>query len=335
MKFINFIEEKIFYILFQLLSTFIIIFILFMVEVPGYYLLLLIIFSLLILISYLDINFIFCNKKYKKIVELVDNLDEKYLISEIIPESNNLVNKAYIYALKRACKAMNDKISLLEKENNDYHEYIESFVHEIKTPISALSLTFDNNKDKISKKEIDKIDMYIDQMLYYARSETTEKDYFVRKLNIKEVIHNVVLKYKPYLLDEKIVVKTDNLDKTIYTDEKWLLFVLSQIIQNSIKYKDKSKKESIINIEAKNNENNVELIIFDNGIGIKESDLPRVFEKGFTGSDRSKTKSTGMGLYLAKKICDKLGLSIKVSSIYEKKTKVVIIFPKSNFNKLD
>ncbi len=228
---------------------------------------------------------------------------------------------------------MNDKISKLEKKNLDYREYIESFVHEIKTPISALSLSFDNSKDKISKKELDKIDMYVDQILYYVRSENPEKDYFIKELNLSDVVHKVLLKYRSYLLDERISVQVNSLEKIIYTDEKWLIFIISQIIQNSIKYMD--KKEKKIEITARENKDNVLLIIKDNGCGIKKSDLVRVFEKGFTGSDRTKSKSTGIGLYLAKNICNKLGLEITITSKYQEWTKVQIVYPKSNFNKMN
>ena len=197
----------------------------------------------------------------------------------------------------------------------------------------ALSLIFDDAKDKISKKELDKIDNYIDQVLYYARSNTTEKDYFVKELDLSSVIHNVLLKYRDYLLEQKIKITTTNLEKKIYTDEKWLQFVISQIIQNSIKYMDKSKKEIIITGEE--TKENITLTITDNGCGIKESDISRVFEKGFTGSNRGKESSTGIGLYLAKKICVELGLTISIQSIYKEKTTVKIIFPITDFNKFE
>lgn len=332
MKFLNYLENKIFYILFQIVIIMSFSLILNIIKVPIYYIVLFSSFLLFLLFVYLIIDFSICKSKYLKIINLVDSFEEKYYISEIIPKSNNLENMAYIYALKQASKSMNDKISSLEKDNLDYQEYIESFVHEIKTPISALSLIFDNNKDKISKRELDKIDSYIDQILYYARCDNPEKDYFVKEINLSDLIHSVLLKYRTYLLDEKIMVIANNLEKVIYTDEKWLQFVISQIIQNAIKYMDKDKKQ--IKIVAKEQKDNIVLSIKDNGCGIKESDIGKVFEKGFTGSDRSKTKSTGIGLYLAKKICDKLGLNISIDSEYKKGTTLSIVFPKTNFNKL-
>lgn len=333
MKIFSYLESKIFYILFQISTILIVSLFLGFAQIPLIYILLIIGITLLLLVCYLLCDYHLERKNYLQITSLVDALDEKYFIAEIIPKSSKIENKAYIYALKCACKSMNDKISKLENENLDYRDYIESFAHEIKTPISALSLSFDNSKDKISKKELDKIDMYIEQILYYARSENPEKDYFIKELNLSDIIHKVLLKYRLYLLDEKITVQTKSLEKTVYTDEKWLLFIISQVIQNSIKYMDKKDKKIII--AANENKENVVLTIKDNGCGIKDSDLVRVFEKGFTGSDRTKSKSTGIGLYLSKKICQKLGLKIKINSKYKSWTEIQIIYPKSNFNKMN
>ena len=222
MKLSSYLENKIFYILFQISTIIVLSVLLGFAEIPLFYIALIDIILLVLLISYLFCDYHFQKKKYLQITDLVDALDEKYFISEIIPKSSNVENKAYIYALKQATKSMNDKISKLEQENLDYREYIESFAHEIKTPISALSLSFDNNKDKISKKELNKIDMYVDQILYYARSENPEKDYFIKELNLSDVIHKVLLKYRVYILDEKISVQVNHLEKKIYSDEKWL-----------------------------------------------------------------------------------------------------------------
>mgnify|MGYP000049401176 CR=1 FL=1 len=150
-------------------------------------------------------------------------------------------------------------------------------------------------------------------MLYYARSESTEKDYFVKKLNLEEVIHNVILKFRHDLIDHKVIIETHAIDQIVYTDEKWLTFILSQIIQNSIKYFD--KQENKLTITGQDNDTNIILSIKDNGCGISSSDLSRVFEKGFTGyNGRANRKSTGLGLYLCKKIMDRLSNRIFAES---------------------
>jgi len=333
MKFVTFLEEKISFILFQIILIAITSGILYLTNIPFYYIVITIILLMVLVIMYLFIDYILLLKKYQKIVSLVDNLEEKYLIAEMIHQPLNLENKAYYYALKQASKSMFDKISLLEHEFLDYQEYIESFVHEIKTPIAALSLTFDNNREYTLKNEIDKINELTEQILFYARSNSTEKDYFVKEVNLEDIIHSVILKYRHCILDKKIKLNIHDLEIIIFTDEKWIVFIVSQIIQNCIKYLDKQDKN--IEIFSQSNKNNIVLTIKDNGCGIKESDLTRVFEKGFTGSDRTKSKSTGMGLYLAKKIGDNLGLKIDITSEYSKGTTVKIVIPKSKYNTLD
>lgn len=259
-------------------------------------------------------------------------MSEEEIISEILPKPRELQNKAYYYALKKACKSMNEEISKRMEEQLEYQEYVESFAHEIKIPIGALSLIFDNTKNYVLKKETDKIFQLVEQMLYYARSENTEKDYFVKKLNLEDVIHNVILKFRHSLLEVKTVIDIHDMDNIVYTDEKWLSFVLSQIIQNSIKYFDKEK--NCLSIYSQRNDNYILLVIEDNGCGIKQSELARVLEKGFTGSNRKKANATGMGLYLSKKLCDRLGLKLEIDSKEEEYTKITIIFPKGSVHSL-
>lgn len=333
MSFITFLEEKISLILYQISFLIITTMIFLMADIQKFYIAITVGVLSVFMLGYLLSEYFRQKKKTKKIISLVDNVSEKYLISEIIKEPLEMENKAYYYALKQACKSMNDRISELEKENTEYQEYVESFVHEIKTPISALSLALENNNDFRLKQEVDKINQLVEQMLYYARSENTEKDYFVKEIQLTEIIHSVILKYRYYMLNKKISLNIHDLDYIVITDEKWLLFIISQIIQNSIKYLDKDKKE--IEVWGENNNNYINLIIKDNGCGIKESDLVRIFEKGFTGTNRKKGYSTGMGLYLTKKLCDKLGLQLQIQSKEKEFTKLTITFPKSGLHKIE
>ena len=333
MSFITFLEEKISLILYQISFLIITTMIFLMADIQKFYIVITVGVLSIFMLVYLLSEYFRQKKKAKKIISLVDNVNEKYLISEIIKEPLEMENKAYYYALKQACKSMNDRIGELEKENAEYQEYVESFVHEIKTPISALSLALENNNDFRLKQEVDKINQLVEQMLYYARSENTEKDYFVKEIQLAEIIHSVILKYRHYMLNKKITLNVHDLDHIVITDEKWLVFITSQIIQNSIKYLDKDKKE--IEVWGENSNNYINLIIKDNGCGIKESDLVRIFEKGFTGTNRKKGYSTGMGLYLTKKLCDKLGLKLQIQSKEKEFTKLTITFPKSGLHKIE
>lgn len=333
MRFSSFLEEKISFVLFQASFIFILDFLLILHNVNKVFILFLSLFLVFYNIFYLTLSFLIIKKEYTNIVNLVDNLDDKYLISEVLAKPRSIINKAYFYALKSACKSMNDKVSNLELEKEDYEEYVEAFAHEIKMPISVLSLSLQNSNDNNLLEEVKKIETKVEQMLYYARSEVTEKDYFVKELNLNDILHPILLNYKNNILKNKVSLKVASLNYKVYTDEKWLTFIISQIIENSLKYFD--KKEKLIEIDALENKNNVILIIKDNGAGIKESDLKRVFDKGFTGTNRKKEYSTGIGLYLAKKLCERLNLDINISSLYKKYTEVEIVFPKTNIYKMN
>ncbi len=328
MKFIDFLEEKITFIVYQTFLFLLLSMLLKSLEIPWTLILYLDGFLFFFLILFLSFEYVRLRQKNKKIENLCNDLEEKYLIFEVLPKSKNFENQAYYQALKIACKSMNDKISSLESEKQEYQEYIESFVHEIKTPISALSLVYDNQKNYELKAEIQKINNLIEQILYYARSDTTEHDYFIRRLSLSNVVHKVLLEYKEYLLHQKISLNIHDLENIVFTDEKWLGFILSQIIQNSMKYCQKKKKE--IEIFSTDNAHNIILTIKDNGIGISQSDLKRVFEKGFTGSNRGQKNATGMGLYLSKKLADRLGLQLHIFSEKDCYTKMEIVFPKNN-----
>ena len=255
---------------------------------------------------------------------------ERYLIKEVIDKPKNLENRAYYYALDKACKALNDKLSDVENSKEEYLDFLDSFIHDIKTPISALSLYADNNNDEKMKEEVLKISRLVDKMLFYTRSDVVEKDYFIKEVTLADLVHPVLLDYKNYLLNYHIKVEVKDLDNLkVYTDIKWLNFIISQILSNSLKYQN--KKNRLVRIKEINNKNNIKLEIYDNGVGIKESDISKVFLKGFTGSNRNKKNASGIGLYLTKKLCDKLGIDIKIESVYLKYTKVIITFPKGNY----
>ncbi len=330
LNFFTFLEEKILDLLFQIFFLICTIFLLFFYGVDRFYIFLFLFLFLTIQILFQFLLYQQKLKEYNRIIHLTDNLDETYYIADILKKPKEFQNAAYYYALKKACKAMNDKISDILTEKQEYQEYVESFAHEIKIPIGALSLTFDNSKNYTLKKETDKIFQLVEQMLYYARSENPEKDYFIKPLNLEEVMHSVILKFRHSLMELKVTVDLHSMDHTVYTDEKWLSFIFSQIIQNSIKYFNKS--ENKLTIYALDHETSISLILLDNGCGIRQSEQARVFEKGFTGSNRKKANSTGMGLYLSKKLCDRLGLQLSIDSKENEYTKITIVFPKGKIH---
>lgn len=278
----------------------------------------------------------FAKKKYYNALKnTINNLDEKYLITEIIKKPNFEEGKILTDVLEEIDKSMHEKVNEYKYSQQDYKEYIELWIHEIKLPLATSKLIIENNKNKITKsieEELDNIENYIEQALYYARSNTTEKDYYIKKCNLREIVNESIKKNKTSLIEEKIEINTHDLDNTINTDSKWIIFILNQLIQNSVKYRSK-KRTSSIEIYSLTKKDNTILYIKDNGIGIKKSELVRVFDKGFTGTNGrlSCKKSTGIGLYLCKKLCEKLGISIDINSIEDEGTEVKLIFPNSSF----
>lgn len=270
---------------------------------------------------------------YNEISNSIDNLDKKYLISEVIDKPVYLEAEPYYYLLKKASKSMREEINSIKNERKEYKEYIEQWIHEVKTPISSIKLIEENNKTSVSRlvlQELETLDRYVEQALFYARSEEVEKDYLIKEMSLENCINKVIIKNKQIFILNNIDVEIENVDKNVYCDSKWLEFILNQIVVNASKYRNPENPK--VKIYTEDIKNGIQLIIEDNGLGISQSELNRVFEKGFTGSKgRLNNKSTGIGLYLCKKLCEKLGLIIDIESKENLYTKVIIIFPKGNF----
>lgn len=272
---------------------------------------------------------------YNELIKNMEELKEKYLISEIIKTPNFIEGKILKDILQDTGKSMLENVNYYKNIQEDYKEYIELWIHEVKIPIAASKMIIENNKNEVTKsidEELDKVENYTEQALFYARSNAVEKDYIINKTNLKEIVNGAILKNKTTLLNEKVSIELSNLkEEEVYTDSKWAVFIVNQIIQNAIKYSKKENKKVEISSQEKNDK--VILYIKDNGIGIKKGEITRVFERGFTGENGRiiGQKSTGIGLYLCKKLCDRLGLGIELNSEKDKGTEVRIIFPKSSY----
>ena len=272
---------------------------------------------------------------YNELIKNMEELKEKYLISEIIKTPNFIEGKILKDILQDTGKSMLENVNYYKNIQEDYKEYIELWIHEVKIPIAASKMIIENNKNEVTKsidEELDKVENYTEQALFYARSNAVEKDYIINKTNLKEIVNGAILKNKTTLINEKVSLELSNLkEEVVYTDSKWAIFIINQIIQNAIKYSKKENKKIEISSQEKNDK--VILYIKDNGIGIKKGEITRVFERGFTGENGRiiGQKSTGIGLYLCKKLCDKLGLGIELNSEKDKETEVRIIFPKNSY----
>ena len=260
----------------------------------------------------------FCRKRnfYNSLIDNTQRIDKKYLVIETLDEPE-------FYEGNLVYTAMYDINKQYERGQQDFKDFIEMWVHEIKLPIASLTLMCHNDKEHIDKKfitQLNRLDDYADKVLYYVRSENAEKDYSFGKVNLKTIINKTAVKNKDIILSNNISLNVHDIDTYVNTDAKWLEFIVNQIISNSIKYK-KTSGEAYIEVYY------AVLHIKDNGIGIPAKDIDKVFIKSYTGSNgRNNAKSTGMGLYIAKNMCGKLGHNIEIKSIEGEYTEVEIIF---------
>ncbi len=267
---------------------------------------------------------------YRDLLSSLKRLDKKYLISEMLPEPDFPEGKILCEALRSTAKSMNDEVGKCRRETADYREYVESWVHEIKTPISACRLILENNPGKLSRdlqQDFYRIENYVEQALFYARSGSVEKDYVLRRCTLRDLVSSALKKNAGLLISNGVQIETESLDLAVSADVKWMDFILGQIIINSVKYR---RARPTLCFCGSQDGNSAALTVEDNGIGIPQSDLGRVFEKGFTGENgRQTAHSTGLGLYLCKKLCDKMGLGISAASLEGSGTAVSIVFPVS------
>lgn len=281
--------------------------------------------------TYILIEYMKYRKYFSNINNILESLDKKYLLSEVLQESNFMVGENINDILKELSRDMHEQVKHYRNIQEEYREYIEMWVHEIKTPIASSKLLIENNTNEVTRKidtQMDRIENYVEQVLYYSRSDEVGKDYIIKKVGLSKLVKDVIKRNQRDFISKRISLQLGDLDEIIYSDTKWVEFILNQIIGNAIKYS--KGKDDKIEIYLKKISSAVVLTIKDHGVGIIERDLNRVFEKGFTGENGRKFgKSTGIGLYLCKKLTDKLGLGLQVQSEENVGTEISIIFPKS------
>ncbi len=276
---------------------------------------------------------------FRNLAEITSLAHESTYIVELLNRPGFVEGQLVYDALQRATKHMNDEIASYRLASEEYQEYVETWIHEIKTPIAAARLVLENNKDESSKvleRELERIEGYVEQALYYSRSTALEKDYAIRKVHLETVVKGVVRKQSRSFIEYEITPQFEGLDLNVYTDSKWLDFIIGQIVTNAVKYHSENPeggRKIVFSAEVKDegfDSRRAVLRIRDNGIGIPATDVSRVFEKGFTGqSGRTYSKSTGIGLYLCKSLCDKMKLPLSLTSETGEGTTVYLEFPLS------
>ena len=330
MKLRDYFEDKIFFLIVNFIIFATIGVLLFIGNVGSGIIFLIGCFWFIPFFTYIILDFYKSKKFYDNISITLDKLDRKYLLPEVIEEPNFYHGKFLYEVLKETDKDMHEHVKYYEDMQKEYREYIEMWIHEIKTPIASSKLVIENNYNNDIVRKIDtqinKIDNFVEQVLYYSRSNEVGKDYIIKKVELEPLVKKVIKRNQRDFISKRISLELKDLEQVVYSDSKWIEFILNQIIVNAIKYSKGNNDK--IEIESQKQNNSVILSIKDYGVGINEKDISRVFEKGFTGDNGRKFgKSTGIGLYLCKTLCEKLGLGLYIDSKENYGTKVTIIFP--------
>ncbi len=302
---------------------------------PGVLVILLIVF----LLVFLTVNMFDFFQQRARLLELksiLDGLDRKYLFTECVPQPKGLFERRLFDLTRLAGRDMTGAVSDAQASQREYREYVERWVHEIKAPLTAARLIcreLDGDTRRKLTAELSQIEAHVERALFYARAENPEQDCLIRQIELEKIAAQAIENHRSLLIQNGIRVEMENMNCAVYTDEKWAVFILGQLLQNAARYRE---PEPVITLSAKPLGRQTQLIVHDNGIGIPAHELPRVFERGFTGSNgRIRGGSTGIGLYLCRKLAVFLELELRMDSQEGAGTTVTLTFPaKENLTKL-
>ena len=272
------------------------------------------------LVICLVVDFVCYYKKCRSLTMVENSID---VTLDNLPKTSNQIEKMYTELLKLLTNEKNEEINNILNSKKETMEYVTLWSHQIKTPITALQLLANDTDEEIRIEILNRlfeIEQYQDMMLQYLRLEGGGSDYVLADYSVKDMVNQAVKYFARIFISKGISVKIQ-LDESrkVVTDEKWMVFVLKQLISNALKYT--SKGEICISFD------NDELLIKDSGIGIAKEDLPRIFDRGYTGyNGRKDKKATGLGLYLTKQILDRLNHKIEIDSQIGVGTRVFIKF---------
>ncbi|QWT17988.1 sensor histidine kinase [Collinsella sp. zg1085] len=293
---------------------------------------------------------------YASLEHLIREKGETRWVADLLERPFFLEGQLTYDALYELAKISNDEIAASQRQLKDYREFIETWVHEAKSPLAAGNLSLENMQDLLicadmSEQErtqaLSKLDAlssslsrtedYIEQALFYARSESLDRDYLIRSYNLRDIVSDAIRAKAQVLIAAHITPELGNLSFKVFTDAKWMNFILGQIIQNSAQYAARPQGGRLYCdaqlCEAGTARERIELCVADNGRGVSASELARVFDKGFTGAlGRTHAQSTGIGLYLVAQLCAKMGVSLRAESELGKGFSVYLSFSTNQFH---
>lgn len=271
---------------------------------------------------------------YRELGRVVDDLDRTYYAASLIERPEFLEGCLAHEALEAVGKTAADEVASHRQQADAYRDYVELWIHEIKTPIAAAALMASDMHGAQAmrlKGELDRIEGYVEQALYYARSTSLVQDYAIRETRLVECVREAVKKQARYLIERGVTPVIDvPEDMRVFADAKWLAFIVGQLVANAAKY-----DATTVRFSARSDGRGAEtggfrtvLEVADDGCGIPAGDVPRVFERSFTGENgRRVGSSTGMGLYIVAELCAKMGLAVALASEEGAGTRVLLTFP--------
>ncbi|MFC0277604.1 two-component system sensor histidine kinase SapS [Enterococcus devriesei] len=292
-----------------------------------------------LLILQLFLLFLFFTIDYqrrKKWFKAFDEQEESHLQHFVAAATTNEEQLLQEYVNRQVREHHLTMEQLLDSQK-DQKDYMDSWIHEIKVPLAAVdlilnSIEFDIPDDKfvLLQNEIQQIDEYVEQILYYSRSDEFVNDYLIQEYSLKKIIQPIIRSQANYFIQKNLQLTLSEEDAKVLTDAKWIEFIFRQLLSNAIKY---TPNHGEISITIAVRRGGVALSLQDNGIGIPPEDLGRIFDKGFTGENGRKAQqhSTGLGLYLAKRLAEKLGVGLTAESTMNEGTTMTLFFPRLDY----
>lgn len=290
-------------------------------------------------------------KFYRGLERCAEHLESVSWAMEMMEYPEDAEGEAVYDVIRAIAKAANDEVAAYRRQTANYREYVETWVHEAKTPLVAAYLMLENLDDALANnvqpqevhekvdalaEEVDRVEGYIEQALYYARSESLDRDYVVRNVSLQSIVSSALKRNARTMISAHVAPVCRGLELEVFADEKWVEFILGQLIQNSAKYARDEGAQLLFaatRANAGGTDDCVRLVVRDNGCGVPAADLDRVFDRGFTGENgRNGKRSTGIGLYLVKRLCDKMGLGIVARSEHGEFFEVEITFPTNHMH---
>lgn len=285
------------------------------IEVILYPFILTIVFVLMVLLF----DYIKYKEKVNKIIQICNDISSCYSVKI---NDKNIFDEYYLDIINELLKENRKQVSQIQKKVSDINDYFSIWVHQIKTPIASMKLKIDNEQMDLLQlaSDLNRIDHYVDLVLSFLKFDEEKIDLYFRKTDVDRIMRESLKKFSNDFIIKKIRLDYKLSKREVLTDEKWLSFVFDQLLSNALKYTDKGTISIYYDGDSC-------LCIKDSGIGIALADMERLFEKGFTGyNGRQYKKASGIGLYMCKRMCDKLNIAISIESIVNEYTLVKLKF---------